>query len=175
MLKSGKHIFWLITLLVCLHTILISSCKINYSFTGASISPDIKTITIKNFPNYASLASPSVSQKFTEALRDVFTTQTNLNFVSAGGDVQLEGSITNYNTVPVAVQGNQIAASNRLSVTVHAKFTNNKDEKQDFETDFTRYADFASDKNLASVEDQLLKEINNQLAQDIFNKAFTNW
>lgn len=155
--------------------IAFGACKVNYSFTGASISPDIKTITIKNFPNYAALAQPSISQKFTESLRDVFTTQTSLTFVSSGGDVLLEGSITNYNTTPVAVQGNQVAASNRLSITVHVKFTNNKDEKQNFETDFTRYADFSSDKNLASVEEQLVKEINNQISQDIFNKAFTNW
>jgi len=156
-----------------LHTILLYSCKVNYSFTGASISPDIKTITIKNFPNYALLAPSNISQKFTEALRDVFTTQTSLTFVNSGGDIELEGLITNYVTSPVAVQSNQVAAANRLSITVHVKFTNNKDEKQNFETDFTRYSDFSSDKNLASVEEQLIKEI--QLAQDIFNKAFTNW
>ena len=155
--------------------LIMVGCKVNYSFTGASISPDIKTITIKNFPNYAALAQPSISQKFTESLRDVFTTQTNLTFVNSGGDVQLEGSVNNFITNPVAVQGNQIAASNRLSITVHVKFINTKDEKQNFETDFTRYADFPSNQNLATVEEQLIKEINTQISQDIFNRAFTNW
>jgi hypothetical protein len=55
------------------------------------------------------------------------------------------------------------------------KFTNLKDEKQNFESSFSRYADFSSSQNLTSVEDELIRQINDQLVDDIFNKAVINW
>jgi hypothetical protein len=76
---------------------------------------------------------------------------------------------------PLAIQANETAAKNRLSITVNVKFTNLKDEKQNFETGFTRYADFESSQNISSIEDQLIKEIDDQLVDDIFNKAVINW
>ena len=50
---------------------IINGCKV-YSFTGASISSDIKTVSIKYFPNKASIVQPSLSQVFTEKLKDKF-------------------------------------------------------------------------------------------------------
>jgi hypothetical protein len=156
------------------------SCKVNYSFTGASIAPDVKTVSIQYFSSFAPLAKPTYSQVFTEALRDIFLSQTNLSFVQKNGDLQFEGAVTAYNAAPIAIQGtganglNQ-AAQNRLSITVKVKFVNNKDDKHNFETTFTRFADFPSTTALAAEEDRLIKEINNQLVQDIFNKAVINW
>lgn len=151
------------------------SCSASYSFTGASISPEIKTISIDFFPSYASLAPPTASQLFTEALRDVFLSQTNLVPVKSGGDIEFEGAIVNYRTSPVAIQGNETAALTRVSMTVKVKFTNNYDEKQSFETSFSRFEDFETSQDLSTVEEELLSSINSQLTQDIFNKAVTNW
>jgi hypothetical protein len=151
------------------------SCKMNYSFTGASIPEDVKTVSVKTFQSYAPLASANLSQSFTEALKDILISQTNLNLVSKGGDLNFEGSIVGYNVTSVAIQGNETAALNRLSITVKVTFTNTKDKEQDFETTFTRFADYESSQNIASVEDGLIKDINDQLTQDIFNRALSNW
>jgi hypothetical protein len=171
MIKSVKIILPLLLLLV------IVSCKVNYSFTGASISPDVKTVSIQYFPNYAPLAQPLVGQSFTEALKDIFLNQTSLNLVERNGDLHFEGAITAYNTTPVAIQGGEMsqASYNRLSITVNVKFINTKDEEQNFETAFTRFTDYDARRNLSEVETQLIKEINDQLVQDIFNKAVVNW
>ena len=93
----------------------------------------------------------------------------------SNGDLQFEGSITGYTITPNAIQGDQTAATNRLSITVDVKFTNTKDDKQSFEQSFTRYADFESSINLTTIEDDLIKDINSQLTQDIFNRAVSNW
>ncbi len=163
--------------LFTLHLILctFSSCKVNYSFSGASISPDVKTFTVKFFTKTAALGPASLSQTFTEKLKDKFISQTNLTLADKGADLTFEGSITNYSVAPISIQTNETAASNRLTITVNVKFTNLKDEKQNFESSFSRYADFASTQNLSTVEDQLLAEINTQLVDDIFNKAVINW
>ncbi len=164
------------TFIAILILINLSACKVNYSFTGASIAPDVKTFSVVTFPNYAPLIQPILSQNFTEALKDKFQSQTNLELVSRGGDMNFEGSITGYNASPIAIQsGTDLAAQTRLTITVNVKFTNSKNEKQNFESTFSRYADYESSKSLSSEEDRLIKEINDQLVQDIFNKAVVNW
>jgi outer membrane lipopolysaccharide assembly protein LptE/RlpB len=150
-------------------------CRVSYSFSGASVAPDVKTVSIHYFKNNASLAKASLSQSITEALKDIFTSQTNLGIITRDGDLNFEGEITNYSKEPMAVQSNDQAALNRLTITVNVRFTNAKDEKQKFETSFSRYADYPSSKSFASVEDELIRKINEQLVQDIFNKAMINW
>ncbi len=154
---------------------IIFSCKVDYSFTGASIPEDVKTVSVKTFQSYAPLASANLSQLFTEALKDIFLSQTNLDLASKNGDLQFEGSITGYAVTSVAIQGNETAALNRLTITVKVKFINTKDAAQDFETSFSRFSDYESAQNLASIEDDLIKDINTQLTQDIFNKSVSNW
>ncbi len=147
----------------------------SYSFTGASIAPEVKTFSVDYFPNFTQLGPPLLSQLFTEKLKDLFLAQTSLKLVERNGDLRFEGKITNYRTAPVAIQANDQAAGNRLTITVLVKFTNTNDSKQNFETSFSRFADYESGESLASVEDELIEGINEQLAQDIFNKSVSNW
>jgi hypothetical protein len=167
-LKWKSPLLGLLLLFMC-------SCRMSYSFTGASISPNVKTVSIANFPNNAGLVVPTLSRTVTDALRDYFTSHTNLVLVDRGGDLSLDGNITQYVVVPVAIQGNETAALNRLTIGVSVKFTNKTDPKQNWETSFSRYQDYSSSFNLSSVQDALIKEITDYLVQDIFNKAVVNW
>lgn len=152
-----------------------TGCKVNYSFTGASVSPDVKTVSILYFPNNSTLVVPTLSQTLTDAMRDYFTSHTRLSLVERNGDINIEGSITGYSVQPVAIQGNETAAMNRLTITISVKFTNRTDENQDFESTFSRYQDYPSSRDLSAVQDELITLINDQLIQDVFNKAVVNW
>lgn len=152
-----------------------NACKPSYSFTGASISPEVETVSIEFFPSYAPLAPPTAGQAFTEAMKDIFLSQTNLTLVRSNGDLQFSGAIVNYNNAPVAIQGNETAALTRVTMTVKVKFVNTLDESQNFESSFSRFEDFETSESLSAVEEQLLRNINDQLTQDIFNKSVTNW
>ncbi|MBE9469100.1 MAG: LptE family protein [Bacteroidetes bacterium] len=166
-------------LYISLVLLLISqSCfTVNYSFTGASISPDVKTVSIKDFKNLAPLIKPTLSIDITEALKDKFVSQTNLQLINYSADLNFEGQITGYNVKPIAIKGgeNSVASLNRLTITIKIKFSNIKDPKQDFESSFSRYADFPSTDNLNNVQDGLAEEITSQLIDDIFNKSVANW
>ena len=153
----------------------LASCKVNYSMTGASIAPDVKTFAIKYFTKTSALGPASLNQTFTEKLKDKFISQTNLVSTDKNADLTFEGSITNYTVAPIAIQASEVAAQNRLTITVSMKFTNVKDEKQNFETSFSRYSDYPSSQNLTAVEDGLIKDISDQIVDDIFNKAVINW
>lgn len=151
------------------------ACKISYSFSGASISPEVKTVSVQFFPNRARIVNPTLSQEFTDALKDKIKGQTDLSFVNDLGDVNFEGEITDYSTQPLAITGDQQAAMNRFTLTVRVKFSNAIDPDQDFDSSFSRYLDYDSRKDFASVEQDLIEEILKDLTEDIFNKAFVNW
>ena len=103
------------------------------------------------------------------------STQTSLALMKQNGDLQFEGAITDYNIAPVAIQSSDQAALNRLTMTVNVKYSNKFDATKNFEQAFTRFADYKSSSSLTAEEDRLLLEINRQLTEDIFNKAFNNW
>lgn len=170
MIANRLHIIILIAL--CIPFV---ACTGGYSFTGADISADTKTFTVELFPNHASLVQPTLSNVFTETLKDKFLSQTNLQLVNDNGDLFFEGEITNYTVSAQAYQGNETAALTRLTITVKVKFTNNIEPKKSFESSFSRYADFESSQNLSSVEGELMQQICDELVDDIFNKSVANW
>jgi hypothetical protein len=148
---------------------------VKYSLNGATIPIEAKTVSVSFFTNNTTLGSPIISQKFTEKLRDVVSTQTNLSLMKQNGDLQFSGAIVDYNVAPVSIQSNDLAASNRLTITVNVKYNNKFEPAKNYDQNFTRFADFKANTSISSQEDALLTEINRQLTEDIFNKSFNNW
>ena len=155
-------------------SILIYSCGI-YSFNGASISKNTKTITIKYFTNNASTIQPTLSQVITEKLKDYFTQQTNLSINDNDGDLKFSGEITKYEIKPMAIQSNEVAGKNRLTIAVKVDFTNIYENEYNFSHTFSRYRDYESSQNFSEIEEILIEEISNELIEDIFNKSVVNW
>lgn len=153
----------------------MDACRMNVSLTGGDINPKAKTVYVQTFINNSSLVNPTLSQEFTNALKDMIQSQTPLTIINSAGDYSIEGEITNYTISPVAIQGDETAAMNRLTITVHVTFTNKFDETKNFDQSFSRYADYISTQNFTSIESSLVAAINEALTDDIFNKAFVNW
>ncbi len=153
----------------------LMGCKINYTFSGASYSADVQTFSVAFFQNQAPLVNPSLSNVFTEALKDRINNQTKLKLVSSNGDLHYEGEIINYTAAPQTISGNETAALNRLTISVRVKFTNTKNANQNFDRTFSQFADYEATKSLQSIEDELIKEIVDKLTQDIFNASLVNW
>lgn len=156
--------------------LLAVGCKVSYSFTGASVSPDTKTLSIATFPSFqAPLAPPSLSQSFSESLKDIFLRQTSLTLVKNNGDIIIEGDITGYRQSDEAVTGNDVSSLSRLTITVKVRYIDTKNEENSYELTFSNFAQFDSRRTLADAETELIDEINEKLAQDIFNKSLGNW
>lgn len=85
------------------------------------------------------------------------------------------GAITEYRVTAVAAQAGETVALNRLTITVTVNFKNNHNEKQSWETSFSRFADFDSNKDLAIVQDALIDDIADQISEAVFQKAVVNW
>lgn len=155
-------------------SIAFSSCKTTVSLSGATIPPEAKTISVGFFTNNTTLGAPSLSQRFTEKLRDVVSQQTNLALIKQNGDLQFEGYISDYNVSPIAISADQ-ASQNRMTISVNVKYINKFEASKNFEQTFTRFKDVASNVNISSAEPELVTEIYRQLTEDIFNRAFNNW
>ena len=155
--------------------LLTSSSCISISLTGSSVHKDAKTVSIATFPNNATLINPSLSQDFTIALRNKIQSQTPLNLVNYNGDYEIEGEIINYTNASVAIQGNDIAAMNRLTITVKVRFVNKLNENENFDQTFSNYVDYSTNENFTAIENNLVKDITDALTDQIFNKAFVNW
>ncbi|TAH02144.1 MAG: hypothetical protein EAZ15_05855 [Sphingobacteriales bacterium] len=152
--------------------LLFSGC---YSFTGGSITPGMKTVSVPLFENSAPLVVPTLSQAFTETLKDRIRTQSPLSFVRTDGQASFNGRITGYDIRPVAIQGNNsgLAGQTRLTITVQIKYSNSLKPDENFDQSFSRFQDFKG--SLSSQEQSLIKNINLQLSEDIYNRAFANW
>jgi hypothetical protein len=131
-------------------------------------------VSIEYFQNRSSQVNPSLSQAFTEALKDKFTSEAGLDLVSSSGDLEFSGNISNYRLSPAAIQQNE-AAMMRLTITVNVKFVNNTDPKQNYSQDFSEFADYLADEDFTSVEDNLNTEIIEKLMEKIFMKSAANW
>ncbi len=154
----------------------LSACS--YSFGGASIPPEMKTVTVRIFENNAPLVIPTLSNQFTEALKTRIREQTRLSMTQNDGQAIFEGRITGYDIKPVALTSSSTptASSNRLTITVAVKYTNTLDVKKSFEESFTRYFDFPlNGASIQALQPEAINNINKQLTEDIFNRAFAQW
>lgn len=172
--RSLIHPFIYVLLLAASLALTLHSCGI-YSFTGASIPPEARTFSVEQFANNALLVEPLLSNTLTTALRDRFTNQTTLRQTATNGDLAFEGEIIDYSVSPVAIQSDQTAALNRLTITVNVRFYNKFEESKNFESRFTQYLDYPSEQDLNVIKDRLISEITEMLIDNIFNKAVVNW
>lgn len=172
----GKIYIITITLLLA---ICCNSCKlasVKYSTTGASISPDVKSYSVDYFPNKALPVVPYLSTLFTEKLTQYMRSKTGLiEMTDNNGDIRFEGQITGFTQRPIDIGRDEVAAQNRLTIEIRVKYTNTKDDKYDFDSRFSNYADYGIDADYDSMEERLIIEILDKIIDDIYNKALVNW
>jgi hypothetical protein len=152
------------------------SCTVKLG--GALIPANMKTIHVDFFENNAALVVNNLSTQFTEALKSRIRNTTKLAIVTGDADATMSGSITDYNIAPVSVSATAnnvapIAGASRLTITVQVKYVNTLQKKDNFDESFTKFENFSGDIN--TQEQTLIADINKQLTEDIFNKAFANW
>jgi len=153
----------------------LNSCLFSYSFSGASIPANVKTLFVDNFQNNATLGPANLGQDFTDRLREYYQQNSSLNLVDGNGDWSLKGNITSYTVAPIALTAQSQAASNRLTIAVSVTFESKNDDTKNFTETFSQFADFPQTQTLAQAEPERIPEIFEKLLLDIFNKTAANW
>lgn len=157
----------------------LSSCwptSVSFKDSG-SMPPEWKTFSVKTLEVTAPNAPLSYGAQLTEELKDGIQNNTRLllNTTFGKGEINIEGKITNYSVMPIAIQGNDNASQNRLTIGAQFSWDVTKPKEETVTLSVTRFADFDANSNLASVESRLLSDINSQIVQDVVNKLMSNW
>lgn len=162
-------------LILAIAAAVLGACGI-YSFSGTSIQPDVNTITIDFIENKAPKINPALSNDLTEAMRNQFRRMTRLEQVDMDGDLEITGQITGYDVKATAITAGEVAAQNRLTITVKISFENRKHPEDNFENkSFSAYSDYDSTNSLDAVESTLCAEITDKIVEDVFNATVAQW
>ena len=152
------------------------SCSVKYSLTGASISPETKTFQVNYFQNNSTLIEPGIDRDFTNKLIDLLINQTSLDLVKSNGDLLYEGEIVEYRISPTTATANNTAAQNRLTIGVNVRFIDKSDDEAEFEKRFSFYYDYpGSSQLIGSQKDTAIDEIFERITQDVFNASLAKW
>ncbi len=168
MIKYLK-IFFILLIISC-----FNACG-SYNFTGAG-TISAKTFQVNFFQNNAPLIEPGLDRDFTNALQDFINNQTNLSLVSNNGELLYEGEIVEYRISPMAATADQLAAQNRLNITVNVRFTNANKEGENVEKRFTHFHDYPANEQLIGARlATAKKEIFERITLDIFSATLAKW
>ena len=166
---------WLFLLL----PLLLQSC---YSFTGSSLSPETKTIQIRDFPNNSALMNPNLAQQFSTDIQNRFLQRTTLKGATEAPDILIEGEITDYSISPTTIStavnspgGNIQAAQNKLTITVKVHYENKIEPDKSFDRTYSDEAVFSSDLDINSIEASQVKVVNERIINKVFNDIVANW
>lgn len=172
-----KHIrAYLYIIGVTLMVAVMAACSVSYKFNGASIDyTKTKTIQIADFPIRSSYVWGPMGPMFNNQLKDQFANHTKLIQVKRGGDLKIEGEITQYTQRNKSVAADGRSAQTELAITVNVRFTNNANHSEDFERQFTANKSYETTQSLASVQEELVAQMVKDLADQIFNATVANW
>jgi len=154
--------------------ITLFSCRGGYSFTGGNVG-DAKSLYVGFFDNNAQIVNPEMSQKVTEAVKDIFVQQTSLSLQDGPSDMNVSGAIVEYSLKPQAARGPSEVAQMRFTIGLKVRFENVLEPKNDFEQRFNRYRDYDADLNFSDIETELADDIIRELTEDILNRSIANW
>lgn len=154
--------------------LLFQACTLSLSETSIEYDKT-KSFGVDQFKNKAGGAPAILAQQFSEQLKLKVLNNTRLRYLGRDADIQFSGTLVRYDVSSFAPQPGETTASQRLTIDIAVKFINTKDEKQNWEQTFSRFEDFSASSSLAAVQNQLVRSIYDQIIEDIFNKAFSNW
>ena len=167
-----RNLFFIVVLLF----IGLSSCMVSYKFNGTSIDyTKIKTISVTDFPNQASLVYPSLAPNFNEKLKDEYSSKTRLKLVPREGDLQVSGEIVNYELIQIGVNTAGTSTKTKLQITLNVRFVNKQNPSENFEQRFSSYQEFSNEQTINQVQDELNEQIIEDLVNQIFNRTVANW
>lgn len=175
-ISVSKITHWLLAIAVLSYC--FTGCMIGgngYSFAGISIPPNVNTYYVELFENQAPSSTPTLPRDFTERLKDKIRTETRLKYNDEEPDIEFTGAVTDFRVTAEAPKAGEQIGFNKLTITMQVNFVNNKDEKANWKQQFSFEDFFGPNDNLLDVQETLIENITKELADRIFNRAFTNW
>lgn len=147
-----------------------------YSFSGSSLSPAVKTFSIQDFKSQVALGPPDLAQEFTQRLGDELIQKTRLKQLDANGDIQFEGTVTQFKYTPI-MPNDEGAKMGRIKLTIAVELSYIVDDEafQFNKKVFEQSEDMDAMLSMYAEEPKLVEAILDKLIKDIFNASVGNW
>lgn len=146
-----------------------------YSFTGASIPETIRTIAVPLAEDQSLGGVPGMNEALTDFLVERFVRQTRLGLEpdENAADAVLVAAIEQYRNEPVAVTGDEVAALNRVTITVRVRYLDQVEDEERLARSFTASAEY--DATQIDDEQETAVAVLRQIADDVFTAATSDW
>jgi len=157
--------------------IIPTACTISYGFTsiGGLDYNKVKTVSFDKFPLRSTYVWAPMEAMFYNTLVEEFSSKTKLKVQKRNGDLDLQGEIVEYTQTNKSVAADGYSAQTQLKITVNVRFTNNTKHEEDFEQKFSATTVYDSSQSLASVQEELVQEMIDDIIDQIFNATVANW
>lgn len=164
-------------LLLLIPVALLTGSCFKYSFTGSSIPAGVNTIYIPFFPDRSNSGLGDLSDRLNTALIERFINQSRLRLArnEDEADAILDGSITSYSNRPFSITGDEQANRNQVSITVSASFAYTDREQPEWDKPFSGNFTFDPTEDPIAGEQEAANEALEQIANNMFNEAVSNW
>jgi len=155
--------------------LILTGCGV-YSFSGISISPEVKTFEVRKFNNEAAIVEAGLDRRFTVEFQDYILNQTNLDLTNVNGDITYEGEITQFFIAPNSADSQETTAENRLTIAIRVRFVDTKNSENDLERTFSHFFDYPSSDTLTGeTAEAAFVEIFERIEQDIVTATLAKW
>ncbi len=163
-------------LLLLFGTFVFSGC-LRYSFTGASIPEGVNSIYIPFFPDQSRSGLGDLSDRLNRILIDRFINQSKLRLANSEeeADAVLDGSIINYSNRPFSIGGDEQANQNQVTITVSASFLYTSKDSPEWDKPFNGSFTFDPTEDPITGEQTAADEALEEIANNMFNDAVSNW
>ncbi|MEO8167154.1 MAG: LptE family protein [bacterium] len=146
-----------------------------YSFTGASVPSHLKTVAIPLMEDQTGLGEPSLRERMTRTLTDLFIRDNSLEVADkSAADSILDGVIVSARDEIVSVGGGETVNKRRINMSVQVVYQDMKLRKRIYEKTFSNYGDYdptAGFTQRQAAFDEAIRKI----SEDILLETVSGW
>lgn len=148
-----------------------------YSFTGTSIPPGVNTIYIPFFADQSNSGIGDLNVRLNDALIERFINQSRLQLANnaSSADAILEGVIISYADQPFSIGGDERADQNEVTISVRATFIYTENEEPEWNKTFSGNFTYDPTEDPIAGENNAANNALQQIANNMFNDAVSNW
>lgn len=146
-----------------------------YSLTGATIPAHIRTVAIPLAEDRSVGGPAGLEQRLTDLLIDRFAGRTRLTLVPDENDADavIYAEIERYSNEPAGVTGDEVAALNRITISVRIRYHDRVEDRDRLTQSFTQRDTY----DASRIDDELptAERVLTLIADDIFTAATSDW
>ncbi len=150
---------------------ILSGC---YSFTGGTIPPHLKTLSISQAGDNSGFGNPRFREYLTEQIIDRFRKDNSFTLVETGGDAKLTAAISTISDATVTVSTGELERERKVTVTMEAEYFDGIKKKSIWKKTLSNFQIYAIAEGQVGRDAGITKALK-QLSDDLLTAVVSGW